>query len=176
MSANDMFEGCISRVEFDNYYILNLLYQEDKPENVFSMPDPITQNDCEIEPVTYPPELPETNTPPYSDLPVEDLDDSDVTTASIIYGGKHLRSVTSLASNSAGIEIRSTVFIGSAVLAVIFLLLILILILIGRYVSRQKGEYKTHEDSGSKNAPDADTAVLHSQTGHGIKKNHEYFI
>ncbi|KAG1681270.1 Neurexin-4 [Nymphon striatum] len=149
MSENDMFEGCISRVEFNEFYILNLLYQEDKPGNVKAFPGAIPPNDCEIEAVTHPPE-------PIEEKELQDLDP-------VVEG-----SVTSIASSGP--------IIYGVVLAVLLIILILVLILIGRYVSRQKGEYKTHEDIGSKNAPDADTAILHSQTGHGVKKDHEYFI
>lgn len=49
-------------------------------------------------------------------------------------------------------------------------------ILIGRYMSRHKGEYKTHEDTGAKDAPDADTAVRLGKTGHGVPKKEEWFI
>lgn len=62
------------------------------------------------------------------------------------------------------------------VLAVIFAALVLMAIILGRYVSRHKGEYLTHEDIGSKDAPDADTAVVHGVRGHDITKKREWFI
>lgn len=43
-------------------------------------------------------------------------------------------------------------------------------------MSRHKGEYKTHEDTGAKDAPDADTAVRLGKTGHGVPKKEEWFI
>lgn len=49
-------------------------------------------------------------------------------------------------------------------------------IAIGRYMSRHKGEYKTHEDAGAKDAPDPDTAVRLGKTGHGVPKKEEWFI
>lgn len=67
-------------------------------------------------------------------------------------------------------------FFPLGILALIFIALILMAILIGRYMSRHKGEYKTHEDTGAKDAPDADTAVRLGKTGHGVPKKEEWFI
>lgn len=61
-------------------------------------------------------------------------------------------------------------------LAVILAALVLMAIIMGRYVSRHKGEYLTHEDIGSKDAPDADTAVAHGVRGHEVAKKREWFI
>jgi contactin associated protein-like 2 len=62
------------------------------------------------------------------------------------------------------------------VLAVLFLLLLLMAILIGRYISRHKGEYLTQEDKGADDALDQDDAVVHSTTGHQVTKRKEWFI
>lgn len=71
---------------------------------------------------------------------------------------------------------KHTFLLFLGILALIFLALILMAILIGRYMSRHKGEYKTHEDTGAKDAPDADTAVRLGKTGHGVPKKEEWFI
>ena len=47
---------------------------------------------------------------------------------------------------------------------------------IGKYVKRHSGVYKTREDAGEAGASDADTAVLHSKTGHLVEKKQEWFI
>lgn len=49
-------------------------------------------------------------------------------------------------------------------------------ILIGRYLSRHKGEYLTQEDKGADEAMDPDEAVVHSTTGHQVTKRKEWFI
>ena len=48
-------------------------------------------------------------------------------------------------------------------------------ILIGRYLSRHKGEYLTQEDKGA-DQMDPDEAVVHSTTGHQVTKRKEWFI
>lgn len=53
---------------------------------------------------------------------------------------------------------------------------VIMAIILGRYVSRHKGEYLTYEDSGAKDAPDADTAVVHGVRGHDVAKKREWFI
>ena len=62
------------------------------------------------------------------------------------------------------------------ILAVIFLAFLLILIIIGRYMSRHKGDYLTQEDTGAKDVHDADTAVVRGPTGPHIEKKKEFFI
>lgn len=69
---------------------------------------------------------------------------------------------------------KNCVFTG--VLAIIFLALVIIAVLIGRYLSRHKGEYLTQEDVGADTAMDPDTAVVHSATGHQVQKKKEWFI
>lgn len=49
-------------------------------------------------------------------------------------------------------------------------------ILIGRYLSRHKGEYLTQEDKGADDAFDPDEAVVQSKTGHQVTKRKEFFI
>ena len=58
----------------------------------------------------------------------------------------------------------------------ILLALIIMAILIGRYMSRHKGEYLTQEDKGAEIALDPDSAVVHSTTGHQVQKKKEWFI
>lgn len=72
------------------------------------------------------------------------------------------------------ISIKFIIFVG--ILAVIFLLLVIMAILIGRYLSRHKGEYLTQEDKGADACDDPDEAVVHSATGHQVTKRKEWFI
>ena len=43
-------------------------------------------------------------------------------------------------------------------------------------MSRQKGDYVTHEDKGAEHALDPDTAVVKGTTGPDVTKKKEYFI
>lgn len=149
MGTDEGFSGCISRVQFDDHFPLRRLFQESRRSNVWAFPDEIREDDCGIEPVTHPTVTRETRPPPT--LPPGVQIDARIAGAddSAILGG---------------------------VLALIFLALILMAVLIGRYLSRHKGEYKTHEDTGAKDAPDADTAVRRGKTGHGVPKKEEWFI
>ena len=47
---------------------------------------------------------------------------------------------------------------------------------VGKYIKRHTGVYETKEDAGEHDATDADTAVLHSKTGHLVEKKQEWFI
>lgn len=149
MGTGDGFVGCISKVQFEDHFPLRRAFQEGRRENVYLHPDTVREDNCGIEPVTYPPEKSETRPPP-SYPP-----------------GIHLEAIQTETEDAA---------ILGGVLVIIFLALILMAILIGRYMSRHKGEYRTHEDTGAKDAPDADTAVIQSKTGHGVPKKKEWFI
>ncbi|KAG8190720.1 hypothetical protein JTE90_024856 [Oedothorax gibbosus] len=149
MGTGEGFVGCISRIQFDDHFPLRRLFQESRRSNVWAVPDDIREDDCGIEPVTHPPELRATRPPPT--LPP----------------GYSIKIDRAGGDDSA---------ILGGILALIFIALILMAILIGRYMSRHKGEYKTHEDTGAKDAPDADTAVRLGKTGHGVPKKEEWFI
>ncbi|GIX99848.1 neurexin-4 [Caerostris darwini] len=149
MGTGEGFSGCISRVQFDDHFPLRRLFQESRRSNVWAVPEDIREDDCGIEPVTHPPEIRQTRPPPT--LPP----------------GVSIEAFTAGGDDSA---------ILGGILALIFIALILMAILIGRYMSRHKGEYKTHEDTGAKDAPDADTAVRLGKTGHGVPKKEEWFI
>ena len=68
----------------------------------------------------------------------------------------------------------------------VFLLFLLLIVLgsiafgiyqaVGKYLKRHTGVYETKEDAGEHDANDADTAVLHSKTGHLVEKKQEWFI
>ncbi|XP_043250778.1 neurexin-4 isoform X2 [Colletes gigas] len=146
-SMTEGFAGCISRVEFDDIYPLKLLFQEDGPSNVRSFGTPLTEDFCGVEPITHPPDVVETRPPPQLD---EDI----------------LR---------AAYNEIDTAILGS-VLAVIIIALVIMAVLIGRYMSRHKGEYLTQEDKGAEIALDPDSAVVHSTTGHQVQKKKEWFI
>lgn len=49
-------------------------------------------------------------------------------------------------------------------------------ILIGRYLSRHKGEYLTQEDKGADACDDPDEAIVAGHTGHQVTKRKEWFI
>lgn len=151
MSTGEGFVGCISRVQFDDHMPLRRYFQESRRANVHAHPEALVREDtCGIEPVTYPTPLDETRPPPT--LPP----------------GVYRAALESYSYADSAIL--------GGVLAVIFAALVLMAIILGRYVSRHKGEYLTHEDIGSKDAPDADTAVVHGVRGHDITKKREWFI
>uniref|UniRef100_A0A1B6CD05 Neurexin-4 n=2 Tax=Clastoptera arizonana TaxID=38151 RepID=A0A1B6CD05_9HEMI len=146
-SMTEGFTGCISRVEFDDIYPLKLLFQEGSPDNVRSLGSPLTEDFCGVEPVTHPPNIIETRPPPQVDE--EKLRAAYSRTNSAILGG---------------------------ILAIIFIALVIMAVLIGRYISRHKGEYLTQEDKGADMAMDPDSAVVRSATGHQVQKKREWFI
>ncbi|XP_076180729.1 neurexin-4 isoform X1 [Ptiloglossa arizonensis] len=146
-SMTEGFAGCISRVEFDDIYPLKLLFQEDGPANVRSFGTPLAEDFCGVEPITHPPDGIETRPPPQ-------LDEEKV---------------------RAAYNETDTAILGS-VLAIIIIALVIMAVLIGRYMSRHKGEYLTQEDKGAEIALDPDSAVVHSATGHQVQKKKEWFI
>ncbi|XP_076761850.1 neurexin-4 isoform X3 [Xylocopa sonorina] len=146
-SITEGFAGCISRVEFDDIYPLKLLFQEDGPGNVRSFGTPLTEDFCGVEPITHPPDIVETRPPP-------EIDEAKV---------------------RAAYNETDTAILGS-VLAIIIIALGIMAVLIGRYMSRHKGEYLTQEDKGAEIALDPDSAVVHSTTGHQVQKKKEWFI
>lgn len=151
MGTGEGFVGCISRVQFDDHMPLRRYFQESRRSNVHAHPEGLVREDtCGIEPVTYPTPVDETRPPPTLPPGVyrEPWASSSYADSAILGG----------------------------VLAVILAALVLMAIIMGRYVSRHKGEYLTHEDIGSKDAPDADTAVAHGVRGHEVAKKREWFI
>ncbi|XP_034192438.1 neurexin-4 isoform X1 [Osmia lignaria lignaria] len=146
-SMTEGFVGCISRVEFDDIYPLKLLFQENGPGNVRSLGTSLTEDFCGVEPITHPPDIIETRPPPQ-------VDEEKV---------------------RAAYNETDTAILGS-VLAIIIIALVVMAVLIGRYMSRHKGEYLTQEDKGAEIALDPDSAVVHSATGHQVQKKKEWFI
>ncbi|XP_051175571.1 neurexin-4 isoform X1 [Leptopilina boulardi] len=146
-SMTEGFVGCISRVEFDDIYPLKLLFQENGPSNVRSIPGALPEDFCGVEPITHPPDIIETRPPP-------NVDEDKV---------------------RAAYNETDTAVLGS-VLALLFILLAIMGALIARYMSQHKGEYLTQEDKGAEIALDPDSAVVHSTTGHQVQKKKEWFI
>ena len=146
-SMSEGFTGCISRVEFDDIYPLKLLFQENGPVNVRSIPGDLPEDFCGVEPITHPPNIVETRPPP-------DVDEDKV---------------------RAAYNETDTAILGS-VLALLFVIFAIMVALIGRYMSQHKGEYLTQEDKGAEIALDPDSAVVHSTTGHQVQKKKEWFI
>ncbi|XP_072939887.1 neurexin-4 [Epargyreus clarus] len=140
------FQGCVSRVEFDDIYPLKLLFQQDPPPNVRSLGGILNEDFCGVEPVTHPPEPIETRPPPDVDLQSE-MDFH-----------------------------RTDEAILGTVLAFIFLLLIVVAIVLVRALSRHKGEYLTQEERGADGAADPDAAALAAATGPRVTKRREFFI
>ena len=62
------------------------------------------------------------------------------------------------------------------VLALLFLALIIVAIIIGRYVARHKGVYRTHEAKGADEASNADEAVGLGLGSHVNERKAEYYI
>ena len=60
--------------------------------------------------------------------------------------------------------------------ALISLILFIIYVVVKKYIRRHTGVYVTREDAGDAEALDADTAVLHSKTGHLVEKRQEWFF
>ncbi|XP_062129013.1 neurexin-4 isoform X1 [Drosophila sulfurigaster albostrigata] len=147
LSMTDGFVGCVSRVQFDDIYPLKLMFQQNPPNNVKSLGTNLTEDFCGVEPVTHPPIEIETRPPPLVDE-------------------EKLRKAYN--------EVNSVLL--AFLLAILFLLLCLMFFLIGRYLHRHKGDYLTHEDNGADGADDPDDAVLHSTTGHQVRKRTEIFI
>ncbi|RWS30064.1 neurexin-4-like protein, partial [Leptotrombidium deliense] len=150
MSSGDGFVGCISRVSFDDHFPLTRLFVLDRRPNIHAFPnfESLREDTCGIESVTHPPEKLETRPPPL---------DVDYTV------GRH----------SDGT--RTAAIIGGVITGLV-VILIIALIASGRFVSRHKGDYVTHEDKGARDALDPDTAVVKGKTGPDISKKKEYFI
>ena len=62
------------------------------------------------------------------------------------------------------------------VLALLFIALIIVAIIIGRYVARHKGVYRTHEAKGADEAANADEALAIAGHPHMNERKAEYFI
>ena len=60
--------------------------------------------------------------------------------------------------------------------ALISLIVFSIYFVVKKYIRRHTGVYVTREDAGEAEALDADTAVLHSKTGHLVEKRQEWFF
>ena len=151
MTTGEGFVGCISRVSFDDHFPLRRLFQENRRANVEAFPslDSVREDTCGIESVTHPPEIIETRPPPISSL--------------------------SQVDNSAlGAYAIFSIVAGS--LLFIILLGIGALILSGRFAAQQKGDYKTYEDKGARDALDPDAAVMKGKIFFDTSKKKEYFI
>ncbi|KAK4300982.1 hypothetical protein Pmani_026854 [Petrolisthes manimaculis] len=146
-SMTEGFVGCISRVEFDDIYPLKFYFQQDRQSNIIAeSTSTIFEDYCGIEPIRYPEEEAETRPPPEVSEEV----------------------LMELYSDNSAIL--------GGVLGIIFLALLCMGFLIGRYLARHKGDYRTHEADGADTAPDADWAVQHGTTGPQVKKNMEMYI
>lgn len=62
------------------------------------------------------------------------------------------------------------------IFSVILIAILILAFFVGRYVARHKGDYITQEDRGADIALDPDDAVIHSTTGHQVRKKQEWFI
>lgn len=146
-TMSEGFVGCISRVSFDDIYPLKFLFQQDRPKEItVESSSQVLEDYCGIEPIRHPEEETEVRPPPPID---EEVLMELYNDNSAVLGG---------------------------VLAIIFFALLVMGFLIGRYMARHKGDYRTHEADGADMAPDADWAVQNSMTGHQVKKNNEMYI
>lgn len=64
MDSGEGFVGCISRVQFDDYFPLRRFFQESRKDNVRAVPENIREDNCGIEPIIYPEAEEETRPPP----------------------------------------------------------------------------------------------------------------
>ncbi|CAL4134048.1 unnamed protein product, partial [Meganyctiphanes norvegica] len=141
------FVGCISRVSFDDIYPLKFYFQQDRPKEITAASSSQMLEDyCGIEAIRHPEE--ETEVRPDPPIDEEILMEMYNDNAAVLGG----------------------------VLAIIFFALLIMGFLIGRYMARHKGDYRTHEADGADMAPDADWAVQNSMTGHQVKRNTEMYI
>ena len=88
---------------------------------------------------------------------------------------EYIELTTTLAENLEEIEEFSFMAL-FWVCALIGLVGLSIYIAVKKYVKRHTGVYVTREDAGEAEALDADTAVLHSKTGHLVEKRQEWFF
>ncbi|XP_034938756.1 neurexin-4-like, partial [Chelonus insularis] len=146
-SMTDGYFGCISRVQFDDFYPLKLLFQQEGPANIKSTGGPITEDFCGVEPITHPPNVVETRPPLHIDQ----------------------------AKLKAAFHEWNKIILGS-VLSILFIALVAMTALILKYISLHKGEYLTHEEKGSENVDDPDSAVVNSIRGHQVERKQEWFM
>ncbi|KAG9508924.1 Neurexin-4, partial [Fragariocoptes setiger] len=156
MDSGDGFVGCISRVSFDDHFPLRYLFQENRRANVHAYPsdESVHEDTCGIEPVRPPPEKIHTR-PALSSTP----------------GGAGGKSST---QGSRFIAIAS--YMTGVTLVVILLAAIIVFYVTGRILTRDQGDYVTHEDIGAKDALNPDMAVMMGVTGPIVSKKKEYFI
>lgn len=74
MNGREGFLGCLSRVSFEDYFILKLLFQQNPPSNVKSNRR-LREDWCNVEAATHPPEVvpqrPDIIRVPYPPPPLE---------------------------------------------------------------------------------------------------------
>jgi len=148
MDSGDGFVGCISRVSFDDHFPLRFLFQENRKPNVHAFPpdDTIREDTCGIEPVKPAPEKREIR----PSAPVREYPTK--TTEVVVYGFKIIMLVLLVAGMSVA------------------------LVFYTRWKAAEKGDYKTYEDVGAKEALDPDSAVMMGVTGPTVSKGQEYFV
>lgn len=129
----------------------------------------LTEDFCGVEPVTHPPIEIETRRPPIIDQ--DKLRKAYNQVDSALLGCKESDFLSCVVTSNSIFHLNST-----AILAILFLLLVIMAILIGRYLSRHKGEYLTQEDKGADACDDPDEAIVNSATGHQVTKRKEWFI
>lgn len=93
MLGRQGFVGCISRVAFEDFFILKLLFQQNPPENVKSNTK-LREDWCDVQPVTHPPEIiPQRPPAPFSYGVLPHLlkeGQSDIANQTILGGDKHI--------------------------------------------------------------------------------------
>lgn len=136
---------------------------------LLKFPAQLTEDFCGVEPITHPPILRETRPPPIVD-PYK-VEKAYHRFDSILWGSKFAHSSDRHSDQFTHPFIHLT-----AILAILFLLLVIMGILTARHLSRHKGEYLTQEDKGADVCDDPDEAVINSATGHQVTKRKEWFI
>jgi len=152
----DGFKGCLFRAQFDNVYPLKRVFQDPRPDYIELEPaDQIREDMCGFEEITHAPEEAEFRPTPSMSPNATASTDGD--------------SPWGLSSTE--------VFITVGVVLGGLLLFLCVLVIIGRFMSRQKGEYKTHEAKDAQYYDNPDFAIASGTTGQPeVQKKKEWFI
>ncbi len=170
--ANELayFAGCMSSVEINSISPLKL------NTRILEIMSASGKGNREMVEATCASAFPPQKLPRDAEKSEDDDERGDVTTTKDGLFGKSARSKES-SSEAAQEEDDAD---SNSYIKYVFVLsvatVLLLAYLIGKYVKRHTGVYLTREDEGAEEATDADTAVLHSKTGHQVEKKQEWFI
>lgn len=166
------FQGCLSRLAFDGIAPLKLFVENSDFIEANSNEEPLEVKTC--------------GTTQKLTREADELDENSMKlmTTTMRSGGRRRNNVKASEDKNAvdvgrsgGDDDDGTLFGIPILLYPVILAIVLgIAYVIGMYVKRQTGVYQTREDECVTEAFDADTAVLHSKTGHLVEKKQEWFM